>query len=159
MSALGLFRPSTTTRALAFASRPPTAMQHTFHPRYKSRLTLPAMNMELSKNIPARVKRLENQVRAVMADPRLDEEHKYRATKRLFAEIDVNTAFKDSIIAHQKAVGAVQHLKGLGREARSDYYQKVARGVLQEFLALEGKLSTTRWQCGKLNVFAPWGEV
>jgi hypothetical protein len=30
---------------------------------------------------------------------------------------------------------------------------------LQECLDLEVKLSTRLWQCGKLHVFAPWGEV
>jgi hypothetical protein len=159
MSALGLFRPSTTTQAFAFASRPPTAMQHACHPRYKSRLTFSDKEKEYSNKISARVKHLENQARAVMADPRLDEEQKYRATKRHFAQIDLHTAFKDSLIAHQKAVGAVQHFKGLGREARFDYYQKVARGILQECLGREGELSTVIWQCGKLHVFAHWGEI
>jgi hypothetical protein len=125
-------------------------MQHAFHPRYKSRLTLSDTGKKLSNKTSARVKRLEYQVRAVMADPRLDEEQKYRTTKRHFAKIDFHTAFKD-FIAHQKAL--------VDLEARDDYHKKVMRGLLQEYLDLEGKVSTTLWQFSKLHVFARWGEV
>jgi hypothetical protein len=83
----------------------------------------------------------------------------FRATKRIFAEIDLDTAFKDTLIPHQKFFDAVLHLMGLDLEAKDDCYRKVVRDLLQECLDLEVKLSTRLWQCGKLHVFAPWGEV
>jgi hypothetical protein len=156
MSALGLFH-LRTTRAFAFASKPPIAMKLAFHPRYTSRLTGPAM--KFSNMLSKAIKRLENQVGPVMADPSLYDEQKYRATKRLFAKIDFVTAFKNTLIPHQKFFDAIRHLKGLDLEAKDAYYRKVVRPLLQGCLDLEVKLSSRLWQCGKLYVFAPWGEV
>ena len=105
------------------------------------------------------IKRLEDQVKFVMADPRLEGEQNFRASKRIFAGIDLDTAFKDTLIPHRKFFDAVLHSMGLDLEAKEDCYRKVVRGLLQECLDLEVKLSTRLWQYGKLHVFAPWGEV
>jgi hypothetical protein len=115
--------------------------------------------MKFSNMLSKAIKRLENQVGPVMADPSLYDEQKYRATKRLFAKIDFVTAFKNTLIPHQKFFDAIRHLKGLDLEAKDAYYRKVVRPLLQGCLDLEVKLSSRLWQCGKLYVFAPWGEV
>jgi hypothetical protein len=94
-----------------------------------------------------------------MADPSLNDEQKYRATQRLFAEIDLHTTFKDTLTPHQKFFDAVLRLTGLDLKAKDDYYRKAVRGPLQECLDPETKLSTRLWQCGRLHIFAPWGEV
>jgi hypothetical protein len=122
-----------------------------------SRLTGPAM--KASNMVSNRIKRLEKQVGPVMADPSLNDEQKYRATKRIFAEIDLHAALKDTLIPYQKFFDAVLRLTGLDLKAKDDYYKKVVRGLLQECLDLETKFSTRLWQCGKLHIFAPGGEV
>jgi hypothetical protein len=135
MSALGLFR-SRTTQAFASASNPPIAMQLAFHPRHMSRLRLPITRT--SKTI----KLLEMQIGAIMASPRLDEQQKYRASKRICAEIDFQTTFRGAIAQQQKAFDSIHHLKGLSLEARDDFYKRVVKGLLHGCLALRRKLST-----------------
>jgi hypothetical protein len=115
--------------------------------------------MKASNMISNRIKRLEKQVGPVVADPSRDDEQKYRATKRIFAEIDLHAALKDTLIPYQKFFDAVLRLTGLDLKAKDDYYKKVVRGLLQECLDLETKFSTRLWQCGKLHIFAPGGEA
>lgn len=106
-----------------------------------------------------KVKRLENQVGAVMADPRLDEQQKYRATKRLFAEIDFRTAFRDAFAQDQKALDGIHRLVGLDPDARADYFKRVLVGLVEQCLVIERKLCSRCWQLSKLCILAPWGEV
>lgn len=152
MSALRLLH-SRTTRAFALASKSPLAMQHVFHPRHMSRLRPPVI-----RNLK-KIKRLENQVAAVMANPNLDEQHKYRVSRRLCAEIDYETAFRDTVARHQKLLDEVHHLVGLAPEEKLGYYERVVEGVLKECLILERQLSSRLWQSKKLCISAPWGEV
>lgn len=84
----------------------------------------------------------------------------YRATKRLFAQLDWCIAFRDTISHHQKTFKALEHAKKLrSEEARKDHYKGVMRSLVNEYLALERNLFVRNWLLSKLYIFAPWDEV
>lgn len=128
-------------------------MQLACHPRYMSQYRLPA------KDLPRTIKSHADKIKAVMADPSLDEDQKYRATKRIIASIDFHTALRDATMCQQKAYDVQERAEESGPEAKDEFDKGIRRSVFEECLPHQRNLSTRFWQVSKLYIFAPWGEV
>jgi hypothetical protein len=147
LSTLGLLR-SRGPRAFASIATPQRLQFH--RPRYIS-------NIRVKDNATI-IKDYEHEVKKTLEDPNLNDEQKYRISKRLYALIDYRVAFGEASRNHEAARDAAKHAEGLEASARSEYVSHL-KNLLQEQLALETKRSTLLWRAYMLVVFAPWGDV
>lgn len=94
-----------------------------------------------------------------MSDPNLDNDQKYRATKRLCALIDFQEAAGMRLELYQETMATFRRAQGLGFEARIKNCKKNLKGLVQRLSAAETEVTHLMWQSGKLHLFAPWSEV
>jgi len=145
LSALGLLR-SRGPRAFASIATPQRLhRQRPIHVRATDNATI--------------IKDYEQDVQTVLADPTLDDEQKFRTSKRLFALIDHRVAVGDALRNHRALTDAFKHCGKLDPTAQSEYYQGPMLNMLQQQLAMERKKSTLLWQAHGLVVFAPLADV
>jgi hypothetical protein len=128
-------------------------MQLALHPRQISQLML--KRIDLTKM----TKRHQEQIRAVMASPKLDENQKYRASKRILATHDFYAAMRDAYHCQLKAYDAQDRAAESGPEAKDEFNRGVRRSMFQGCLPLVRNVSTRYWQVSKLYIFAPWVEA
>jgi hypothetical protein len=147
LSTLGLLR-SRGPRAFASIATPQRLQFH--RPRYIS-------NIRVKDNATI-IRDYEQEVQKALEDPKLNDEQKYRISKRLYALIDHRVAFGEASRNHEAARDAAKHAEGLDATARSEYVSHL-KNLLQEQLALETKRSTLLWRAYMLVVFAPRGDV
>jgi hypothetical protein len=105
------------------------------------------------------IKDYEQDFRKALDDPSLNDEQKYRISKRIYALIDYRAALNDFSRIHEKTRAAVKHVGKLDVEAQGVYHKGPMKTFLQELLASQIKKSTSLWQAYRLIVFAPWGDV
>jgi hypothetical protein len=128
-------------------------MQLACHPRYMSQYRLPTVDL------PRMIKRHADKIKAVMADPSLDEDQKYRATKRIIGMIDFHTAVRDTTQHQQKAYDVQERAEESGPEAKDEFDQGIRRSVFEECLPHLRNMSTRFWQVSKLHIFDCYNPV
>jgi hypothetical protein len=124
-------------------------MQLAFHP--KSVFTAARNSRKINK--------LQKDIAAVMADPDLDSNQKYRGTKRLCALLDLQKAACVRREIYQETLATFRRAEGLSIDARIKSCNRNLKGLIQQLLAAEREVTRMFWQSGKLHVFASWGEV
>jgi len=144
MSALGLFR-SSTTRAIA--SIPSIAPKLAF-PRSKTALSDSATILQHYKG------RIQN----VRSDSTLDDSHKHRITVRFVAELDLGTALLKAEGFTKRISEVFERAKRSKGRSQQRGHELVRKMELEE-CALRKQIREYRRQACKLYLYAPLGDA
>jgi hypothetical protein len=148
MSALGLFRSRTTTRALApsasIASTPRVP-----HSRY---LSIYRDNTKLAVDY-------RRDISTVMENPTLDDLKKYRISKIFYTLSDYHYAQAELKALREKWWEDCRRIAHLKSPEYGRVFRKTRRGAMDAELAKEEEVAKLRFRACKLCVFAAWDEI
>jgi len=94
-----------------------------------------------------------------MANPTLDDSQKYRTTKRLMADHDVDIAVHDSYTITKRIADVAHRAQKCKGEANRSQYNKMIEDLKQEESIIKRNVTKYRWQACKLHLSAPLDEV